>query len=216
MNSIATSGPNHDLLMEHIQEQHGFFTGQQAAEAGFSPAVLGYHVRTGRFQRPFRGVYRLTYYPPAEHEDLLVLWLATDREGVFSHETALALHRLSDALPARAHISLPTAWRRRALPDPVERHYALVDERDRAWVGPLPVTSPARTLRDCIAAHTSPELVAQAFKQAVARGLLAPDVAERIRVEAPQLYRGAPCNDVILPYFDLCPGVFIAPKGEKP
>jgi predicted transcriptional regulator of viral defense system len=191
MSSRTESEPNWDLLLETIREQHGFFTGRQAAAAAFSPVMLSYHVRTGRFQRPFRGVYRLALYPSDEHEDLLILWLATDLEGVFSHETALNLHQLSDALPARAHISLPKTWKRRALPDPVERHYALVDERDRAWVGPLPVTSPARTLRDCITAHTSPELVAQAFKQAVARGLLAPQIAEQIRVEAPQLYRGA-------------------------
>jgi predicted transcriptional regulator of viral defense system len=191
MSSTTPTEPNEDLLLETVQEQHGFFTGQQAAQAGYSPALLSYHVRTGRFQRPFRGVYRLALYPSDEHEDLLILWLATDQEGVFSHETALSLHQLSDALPARAHISLPKTWKRRALPDLAERHYALVDERDRAWVGPLPVTSPACTLRDCITAHTSPELVAQAFKQSLARGLLAPKIAEQIRMEAPQLYRGA-------------------------
>ena len=32
--------------------------------------------------------------------------------GVFSHDTALALHELSDALPARAHLTLPASWRR--------------------------------------------------------------------------------------------------------
>jgi hypothetical protein len=103
----------------------------------------------------------------------------------------LALHRLSDALPARAHISLPPAWRRRrSLPDLAERHYALVDERDRSWIGPLQVTSPIRTLRDCIAAHTSPELVAHAFKQAVTRGLITPQAASKLRAEAPRLYHG--------------------------
>ena len=192
MRSRTTADPRQDLLLETIQEQHGFFTNRQAEEAGVSPALLGYHVRTGRYQRLFRGVYRLAYFPAGEYEDLLVLWLATDREGVFSHETALALHRLSDALPAQAHVSLPPAWKRRhALPDLAVRHYALIGEGERAWIGPLPVTSPARTLRDCIAAHTSPELVAQGFKQAVARGLLAPPIAEQLRIDAPQLYRRA-------------------------
>lgn len=191
MSAGATSGPSLDLLMEHIQEQYGFFTGKQAAAAGFSAALLGYHVRTGRFERCFRGVYRFTYYPHGEHDDLMVVWLATEHQGVFSHETALALHRLSDALPARAQVSLPPAWRRRSLPAVAEPHYTPVDDHDRSWVGPLPVTSPARTLRDCIRAHTAPELVAQAFKQSLARGLLAPQAAERLHADAPQLYRGA-------------------------
>jgi predicted transcriptional regulator of viral defense system len=177
--------------MEIIQEQQGFFSTHQADEVGFSPAVLRYHLGTGRFQRPFRGIYRLANYPAGDHEDLLIIWVATDREGVFSHETALSLHQLSDALPARAHISLPSAWKRRTLPELAERHYALVDEHDRSWVGPLPVTSPARTLHDCITIRTAPELVAQAYKQALARGLLAPYTAGQLLADAPQLYRGA-------------------------
>jgi len=47
-----------------------------------------------------RGVYRLEHFPAGEHEDLVALWLWTDRAGVFSHETALALHGLSDTLPS--------------------------------------------------------------------------------------------------------------------
>ncbi len=191
MDPSPIASPAWDLLMETIQPQGGFFTIRQATEAGFSPAVLSYHVATGRFLRPFRGVYRLAYYPPAEHEDLLVLWLASDGEGTFSHETALALHGLSDVLPSRAHISLPPTWKRRALPDLAERHYTLVDAGDRSWVGRLPVTTPARTLRDCMAVHTAPELVAQAFHQAAARGLIAPRALEQLRSDAPPLYRRA-------------------------
>lgn len=178
--------------METVQAQQGLFSLRQAEEAGFSAPVLSYHVRTGRLSRPYRGVYRHSYFPAAEHEDLLVLWLATDREAVFSHETALTLHHLSDALPACAYITLPPSWsRRRTLPGTVERHYAVVDAGERTWVGPLPVTSPARTLRDCIAVHTAPELVAQAFDQAVKRGLLDPETAALFRADAAPLYRGA-------------------------
>ena len=185
-----TSSP-WDLLMETIKSQGGLFTVRQATEAGFSPALLSYHVGTGQFLRPFRGVYRLAHYPTSEHEDLLVLWLASDHQGTFSHETALALHRLSDVLPSRAHISLPASWKRRTLPDLAERHYEAVPAEDRAWVGPLPVTSPLRTLRDCMAVLTAPELVAQAFDQVLARGLIAPQIVEQLRADAPPPYRRA-------------------------
>jgi hypothetical protein len=38
----------------------------------------------------------------------VVAWLWSDKQGVFSHQTALALHGLSDTLSAKAHLSLPT------------------------------------------------------------------------------------------------------------
>lgn len=54
-----------------------------------------------------RGVYRLVHFPAGDHEDLTAVWLWSQHEGVFSHETALALHDLSDVLPSRAHLTLP-------------------------------------------------------------------------------------------------------------
>ncbi len=159
-----------DLLFELATSQSGYFTTQQAVGLGFSEAVLTYHQKTGKFLRAYRGVYRFAHYPGAEHEELVVPWLASDRNGVFSHETALALHQLSDVLPTRLHLTLPDQWRRRALPDGIERHYASIPPDEVVWIGPVRVTSPARTLRDCAKAHTSPDILEQAFRQAVSRG----------------------------------------------
>ena len=55
-------------------------------------------------------MYRLVEFPTGEHEDLVIAWLWSDRAGVFSHDTALALHNLSDALPAHLHMTLPATW----------------------------------------------------------------------------------------------------------
>jgi predicted transcriptional regulator of viral defense system len=159
-----------DLLFELATSQAGYFTTRQAMDLGFSEAVLAYHQKTRKLLRAYRGVYRFAHYPPTEHEELVVVWLASDQEGVFSHETALALHQLSDVLPTRMHLTLPPAWRRRALPEGIERHYASLQPDESVWIGPVRVTSPVRTLRDCVTAHVSPELLEQAFRQALARG----------------------------------------------
>jgi predicted transcriptional regulator of viral defense system len=99
------------------------------------------------------------------------LW--SRNEGVFSHETALFLHNLSDALPIRAHITLPAGWKPRVqIPNDVAIYYADVAGSDRSWMGPLPVTSVRRTLSDCLHASVAPELVAQASVQAAERGLI--------------------------------------------
>jgi predicted transcriptional regulator of viral defense system len=160
-----------DLLFELATSQAGYFTHDPA---GHGPGVLGgracLHQKTRKLLRAYRGVYRFAHYPPTEHEELVVVWLASDQEGVFSHETALALHQLSDVLPTRMHLTLPPAWRRRALPEGIERHYASLQPDESVWIGPVRVTSPVRTLRDCVTAHVSPELLEQAFRQALARG----------------------------------------------
>ncbi|MED5374455.1 MAG: type IV toxin-antitoxin system AbiEi family antitoxin domain-containing protein [Myxococcota bacterium] len=164
--------PSWDLLHEYANGQSGYFTAQQAAEAGFSPQLLHKHIKTGALQRPLRGIYRLGRFPPAEHEELVVLWLWSDRAAVFSHETALQLHELSDALPSRAHLTLPRATpRRRKLPDGMIAHYADLPPADITWNGPIPVTGPARSVLDVAAAHGDANLVAQAIDQGIRRGL---------------------------------------------
>lgn len=161
-----------DLLFELSRDQGGFFTTQQAGDIGITTPYLNFYLRAGHILRAGRGVYRLARFPSGDQEDLIPLWLATARDGVFSHETALALHQLSDALPSRVHISLPPSWRRRKLPDGIERHYTGLAATEVWWVGAVPVTAPLRTLEDCAVAHVAPELVRQALRQAQARGML--------------------------------------------
>src|SRR5512139_1302571 len=120
---VAT--PSWDALYEIASAQEGLFTTAQAGEAGYSPQLLQKHLSARRIQRVRRGVYRLVHFPPGDHEDLAAVWLWSDREGVFSHETALFLHGLSDVLPTRVHLSVPAEWqgRRLRVPPGVALHH---------------------------------------------------------------------------------------------
>ena len=174
MSPSRQTGPDWDRLYETALAQEGHFTTQQALDAGYSSQLLVKYLNSGKIIRVRRTVYRLKHFPPGQQEDLVALWLWSDRAGVFSHETALMLHELSDVLPARAHLTVPAKWRRRRLqvPDGVVLHYADVPKRDRAWVGAVPVTSPARTLADCAADYVSPDFLSSAISQALARGMV--------------------------------------------
>jgi predicted transcriptional regulator of viral defense system len=161
--------------------QEGYFTTQQAREAGFSNQLLHHHAPARIFQTPLRGIYRFVFFPQGEHEDLVVAWLWADQQSVMSHETALALHKLSDVLPHHIHMTLPTSWARRRLRVPANVVLAFrdIDDTDRTWVGAVPVTQPLATLRDCKHADVSPEFIHAGAADAVARGLLRDDeVAE--------------------------------------
>jgi predicted transcriptional regulator of viral defense system len=171
--SERPSGPRWSELYETAAAQEGHFTTAQAAEAGYYPQLLTKYLNNGKIVRVRRGVYRLVHFPPGDHEDLVVIWLWSERSGVFSHETALALHQLSDALPAKAHLTLPAAWKssRSQVPPGVVRHFSDVADADRAWAGAVQVTTPARTVIDCATAGVSPLIVKQAVDQGVHRGL---------------------------------------------
>ena len=86
----------------------------------------------------------------------------------------MALHGLSDILPAQVHLTLPLAWRQRRfrVPDGWVLHHADVPPEDRTWHGAVPTTNPRRTLNDCARENLSPDLLQQATKQAIRRGLV--------------------------------------------
>jgi predicted transcriptional regulator of viral defense system len=163
-----------EALFRIAVTQEGLFSAAQAKIAGCSQQLLGRYLSSGRVERVQRALYRIVHFPRGENEDLIAVWLWTRNEGVFSHETALFLHQLSDALPSRAHITLPTKWKHRhvKVPEGVAIYYDDLELIDRTWHGPVPVTSVRRTLSDCLHASVSPELVAQASFQAAERGLI--------------------------------------------
>jgi predicted transcriptional regulator of viral defense system len=166
--------PSWDRLYEIAVAQEGHFTTAQAAQAGYSPQLLVKYLKGGRIRRVRRSIYRIVHYPAGEHEDLVVHWLWSERAGVFSHETALMLHELSDALPAQAHMTLPLSWKGRRLrvPPGLVLYHAEVAEGERAWIGPVRVTDVPRTLMDCATSRVAPDLLHDAFQEAARRGLV--------------------------------------------
>jgi len=175
--------PDWNSLFEVALGQDGHFTTAQAALSGYSRPLLHKHLGGGRIVRVRRGIYRLVHFPTSDRENLVVSWLWSQQAGVFSHETALALHDLCDVLPDKLHLTLPARWRRRRLRAPagLVLHFADVTERDRSSFGAVPITAALRTLMDCIDADLAPGLLDQAVLQARRRGLITPRDAATIR-----------------------------------
>jgi len=179
-------GPNWDRLFEAAVGQDGHFTTKQAGEAGYYPQLLLKYLKNGRITRVRRGVYRIVHFPAGEHEDLATIWLWSGKAGVFSHETALMLHQLSDALPRKVNLTLPLDWARRRLrvPRGVLIRHDDISPSERVEVGAVPATNVVRTLLDCIDAHVSPELVEAAVRHARDRRLLDKSELRAIRARA--------------------------------
>ena len=93
-------------LRKLAKRQHGCFTAAQAIETGYADSVHLYHVKTGKWVRVFRGVYRFADAPetPAARCMAALLWTRDKNgkiQGFLTPETASALRSgtLIDSLP---------------------------------------------------------------------------------------------------------------------
>lgn len=158
------------------QEQGGYFTAKQAADAGYQYPQLVYHVTAGNFERVAHGLYRLPTAPVAEHDDLirLTFWSRDQKDApqaVVSHDSALVLHELTDLLPDHVHLTVPRTFRKPAPKGCVLHKTALERDEIQERAG-FRVTSPLRTLLDAAAGGVSQEQLDNAVRDALARGLV--------------------------------------------
>ena len=107
-----------------------------------------------------------------------------DVTGVVSHESALAIHELSDVSPARIHVTLPTSVRiRREVPNRLVLHDADLSPADVERVEGVTVTTPVRSIREAHASHLGNELVCRAVKDGRRSGALSAAEAGRLTRE---------------------------------
>jgi Transcriptional regulator, AbiEi antitoxin len=168
-----------DTLFKMAEGQQGYFTAKQAADAGYQLGSQAHHVKSGNWVRVERGIYRLARFPQSPEEQLVIytLWSrnrAGEPEGVYSHQTALSIHELSDVNPARLHMTVPATFRRRAkAPKILVLHRAILDEKDVELRQGFAVTRPLRAIADVTAAESvSREIVEQALAEGRQRGLI--------------------------------------------
>lgn len=151
-------------------QQAGYFTTAQALEVGYSYQTQKYHVDHGNWVRIDRALYRLPDWPPGP-DDVFVRWtLWSAGRAVVSHESALAVHDLSDVNPRRVHLSVPRGFG--AKDDAVVLHTANVPADDVEHRMGWDVTTVQRTLLDAAASGISQEHLDRAVTEALERGLV--------------------------------------------
>jgi predicted transcriptional regulator of viral defense system len=166
--------PDRGRLFELASGQGGYFTAEDARTCGFSWALLSYHVKSGRFIRVRRGLYRLREYPSSPREHVLAAWLAVGKEvAVVSHESALDILGLSDVIPDAVHLTVPR--HKRSLPSlsGVKVHTTTRPLRaeDLVTRDGMVVTSATCAILDAAEAGAAPEQIEMAVTQAMERGL---------------------------------------------
>jgi predicted transcriptional regulator of viral defense system len=164
-------------LYQLAESQGGYFTAKQAVGLGYTSNKRIYHVRAGNWIREHRGIYRLALFPEPERPDLILWWLwSRDRSdrptGVYSHQTALSLHDLTDANPAKLDLTVPTNFRRGVpIPKVLRLHRGDLQSEDLETLLGVPVTTAIRSIVDVWKEESLPKpVLREAFREAMKQG----------------------------------------------
>ncbi len=167
------------------EPQGGYFTAQQALDAGVPRSTLTYHAREGgMLQRAGRAVYRLRRFPSSPHEHVVPVWLGLSRaDAVVSNVSALELLDLTDLIVDEVHVTMPRSKRGTTIPEGVRAHFTdrPIERRDRRQVLGVPVTGVERTIADVVRGDGWTEQVDLAVRQSLNRGMTTlPRLSERL------------------------------------
>jgi predicted transcriptional regulator of viral defense system len=94
------------ILRDTLRNQHGTLRASELTRLGIPRTYLSILVRNGEIERVSRGVYRETN----TIGDDLYSFQARFRSAIFSHETALFLHDLSDRTPLYPSVTVPSGY----------------------------------------------------------------------------------------------------------
>ena len=97
---------NEAVIQGILKNNNGIVTTTQVTEARIPRRCLSAMVESGAIYRVARGIYAL----PEVWEDELFFMQYRFSKGVFSHETALYLHGLTDRTPIRYTMTFPFGY----------------------------------------------------------------------------------------------------------
>lgn len=183
-------------LFQIADSQLGYFTTKQAMKAGYIPKNYSYHVKRGHWIRESRGIFRLANYPRSSDSELVMfsLWSRnrTDVvEGVYSHETALSIYEVSDAMPSKLHMTVPKSFRKSAsVPAVIVLHKSNLSKSEISQKKGYAITTPIRTIKDLISEpSTDQDVLTQAIHDFRNKGLITENQLIELVEKHPSLAR---------------------------
>jgi predicted transcriptional regulator of viral defense system len=162
-------------LQAALSENGGIISVRQSASAGISHIQLLRGMQSGELERVSRGVYMSS----DELEDVMYIAQLRRPKIVFSHDSALSLHNLTDRYPLSHSVTVPTGYNTKPLMGDGFTTFSVkreLYEQDIVRI-PTPLGHAAntygleRTIVDCIRSRSrmDTEIVTEATKRYVAR-----------------------------------------------
>jgi len=163
-------------LFETASLQQGYFTAQQAVRSGFSYRMHSHYKQSGQWLEIDWGVFRLAQFPNSPDEDYVrwSLWSRNRKGGpqaVFSYDSALAIHGLSDVMPSKIHFTVPSGFRKKT-PKGCIVYKGKISSDEKGQREGFFVTKPLRTIVDSAESNLSIDYLQQAIKEACDKGMI--------------------------------------------
>jgi predicted transcriptional regulator of viral defense system len=185
---------NSEKIFEILKTNNGVITTSEVTHAGISRGSLKHLVDTGMLERAARGVYQLSNVWDDEMYHLQVRY----KKGIFSGETSLYLHDLTDRTPMRFQMTFPNSYNlTNVKSENIKSNRVIKKLYD---VGVVEIKTPAgnlvraynmeRTLCDILRTqgNIDIQIVSEAFKRYAKRNdkniPLLSEYAKKLRVEA--------------------------------
>jgi predicted transcriptional regulator of viral defense system len=103
---IVNNNSSKDQIQKILKEQNGILRTSDLTKSRIPRTYLTLMEQAGEIERVSRGIYHAT----AEIEDEMFNFQARYKTTIFSHETALYLHGLTDRTPSRYSITVPAGY----------------------------------------------------------------------------------------------------------
>jgi predicted transcriptional regulator of viral defense system len=164
---------NAERILQMASDNHGIITAEKITKAGILRSHIKILVDKDLLERVSRGVYVL---PTAIEDEMLSLQIRF-RRGIFSHETALFIHDLTDRTPLQYTLTFPLSYNTlsakkenlRCMRVKTEYHSLGVMLANSPCQNTIRVYNPERTLCDILKtrSNTDIQIITDAFKQYV-------------------------------------------------
>lgn len=162
-------------LQNVLSKKGGIVTTAQANTVGISNERLSLLVRQGKLDRVTHGVYIV----PDEFVDMMYILQQQRTKLIFSHETALFLHELTDRDPINYSVTVPTGYNANNLRKDgltvytvkSELHEIGIIQKDTMFGHSINTYNLERTICDCIRSRNKMDIaiVTDAMKNYVKR-----------------------------------------------
>lgn len=103
--------PQLEKIRKILKDHHGILFTSELAQFNIPRTYLSMMEKSGEINRVARGVYKA----PSSFEDEMYIFQVTYKSSIYSHETALYLHDMTDRLPLFYSISVPVGYHSTAL-----------------------------------------------------------------------------------------------------
>lgn len=153
-------------LLSFVAARHGIITRAEAAELGYSTSAIDRRIKQGLWIPVFRRIYRVASVPRCYEQDVLAA--ASVAKGAAAMRTAVRLHGLH-GYDGRLVETISATTRRPRSGRFIWHHTDRLPDCDIVHVGPIPITTPTRTLVE-LGAALPPNLVEVALDSALRQG----------------------------------------------